>query len=453
MKRTLDWQTKQQVRYCIPMWLRDEQIRQSTARISGRIQPGERREDPVAVVGFGPSLQDTWEQIQNFKYVISCSGSHKFLIERGIIPTWHVEVDPRPHKVQLIGPPQKETTYLIASTCHKDVFDHLEGHTVLLWHVFDAGDEGRRLLPHGEWAITGGCDVGLRAITIAGFLGFRNLHIFGMDGCGRDTSHADAHPNAVKKYLPCEYDGVTYQTTPALLEAARSVEHELSAMPAINATFYGEGLIQHMARNFKRKDVKEPEKFANIVGCLKPELISAEYCQLNVQLHKENLAYGVGGGKHAQTVMKLAESLNTRSVLDYGCGKSYLAKAIPWPIWEYDPAIPGKEESPRPADLVVCTDVLEHIEPDKLNFVLDDLRRVTRTVGYFVIHTKAAQKTLPDGRNTHLIQKGKRWWQARLRKFFTVGKIIEKNSELHVVVVPMVVVKKHGKLSSPRKVA
>lgn len=97
----LDVNEKQNVTYCIPLWLRDEQVKLSTNRIKNRIETNyELRNEPIAIVCYGPSLNDTWEEIKNFKYIITCSGSHKFLIERGIIPTWHVDVDPRPHKVE-----------------------------------------------------------------------------------------------------------------------------------------------------------------------------------------------------------------------------------------------------------------------------------------------------------------------------------------------------------------
>jgi hypothetical protein len=432
---TLVWSQKQSTTYCIPLWLRDEQIKQAVRRVSGRIRPHDPRPEPAAIVGYGPSLNDTWEKVRDFRYVISCSGAHRFLVERGIVPTHHIEVDPRPHKVELIGPPQRETEYLIASTCHAAVFDHLEGFNVKLWHVFDASEDGSRIIPRGDWAITGGCDAGLRALTIGSFLGFRDLHVFGLDGCARDTKHAGSHPNALHKFSPCEYEGKTYYTTPGLLAAAQQVWHELDQIPKVRATFYGEGLIQAMARNYTQK----PERGTsdeNLVAVARPELISAGYRELNAQLHETNLAYGVGGGKHAPTVIKLAESIKTRSVLDYGCGKGYLAKAIPWPIWEYDPAIPGKEEPPRPADLVVATDVLEHIEPERLFYVLDDLRRCVRQVGYFVIHTGPAQKTLADGRNTHLIQRGEKWWGKKLGRFFHVARIFNRGGELHVVVAP-----------------
>jgi 2-polyprenyl-3-methyl-5-hydroxy-6-metoxy-1,4-benzoquinol methylase len=173
-----------------------------------------------------------------------------------------------------------------------------------------------------------------------------------------------------------------------------------------------------------------------VIAYLKEALISPEYRDLNAQLHATNMAYGVGGEKHVPNVLKMCGVLKTKDVLDYGCGKGRLAKALPFHIQEYDPAIPGKDESPKPADIVVCTDVLEHIEPDKLLYVLHDLRRVVRVAGFFLVHTGPAQKTLPDGRNTHLLQHPKAWWEKRLRKFFTVAKVEQQGPELLFIVGP-----------------
>lgn len=429
---------KLNVEYCIPLWARDEQIKLAIARGLPRIQESyELRHEPIALVCFGPSLQDIWEKIKEFKYIMTCSGSHKFLVDRGIIPTWHVEVDPREHKVGLMGAPQQETEYLISSTCHPKVFDHLKDFNVRLWHVFDNAEDGVRTLPHGEWALCGGCSVGLRTMTIARFFGFTDLHIFGMDGGARGKmSHAAEHPHNPKKFREVEYpegSGTKWMTTSSMLEAAKGTWHELNQMPDVKPTFYGEGLVQEMSKHYVPQLA---EKKTRAISYRKPEVISVAYRDLNKQLHKENIAYGVGGWKHSKVVLELAKKLDTTSILDYGCGKGYLAKEIPFPIWEYDPAIPGKDGSPRTADLVVCTDVLEHIEPDKILAVLDDLKRVTKKVGYFTIHTGPAQKTLPDGRNTHLIQQKKQWWKNRLKAFFTVGMMKEVGMELHCVVAP-----------------
>lgn len=436
--KKLDVETKYQTQYCIPFWLRDEQIKLACQRPIRRLQQyeGPPREEPIAVVCFGPSLRDTWEEIRNFKFIITCSGAHKFLLEKGIVPTWHVEVDPREHKIPLLGPPDPRVEYLPASTCHPKYFDHLgDGPNVVLWHVFSDDTEAYRVLPRGEWAVLGGSNVGLRAMALARFFGFKHQVVFGMDGNQRETKHAAPHPlQDGSGYSEVEYEGTVYKTTPAMLESAKQTFHELNMLADVIVEFRGEGLVQQMAKKYVRKPVKQHNAF---IAIERPELISASYADLNARLHRENLAYGVGGGRHAPTVLKLTEVYKTTSVLDYGCGKGYLARALPFPIWEYDPAVPGKDGAPRPSDIVVCLDVLEHIEPEKLPFVLDDLARVTLKFGYFVIHTGPSSKTLADGRNAHLIQKKAQWWVKHISKILKIVKVIERPPLLHVMVTPL----------------
>lgn len=63
---------------------------------------------------------------------------------------------------------------------------------------------------------------------------------------------------------------------------------------------------------------------------------------------------------------------------------------------------------------MACIDVLEHIEPDCLDAVLDDMRRCTLNGIFLTIHCFPAGKTLPDGRNAHLIQQPTHWWLPKL---------------------------------------
>lgn len=449
MEKTLDAYERQKTSYCIDLWLRDEQIKLSVARIKGRIKPypeGQTRDDPVAVVCYGPTLRDTWEEIRDFKYVISCSGSHRFLIDRGIIPTYHCDVDPRAHKAILQGQPHKDVEYLISSTCHQAVFDHLEGYDVKLWHVFDAEKDAMRMLPFGEWAITGGPSVGLRAMTLARFLGFTKQIVFGMDGCENENGkHAAEHIllDKVKKFSMttyCNIDGcpkkdTEYKTNPSMLSVAQGTWHELDMMVDVEVEFRGQGLVQHMAEHY----VRTPNKKSVLIGFEKPALISPEVEELTRQLHYNDLSYGIGASKYVDMVKKLITTIDPQpSVLDYGCGKGYLAKALNTPIWEYDPAISGKEESPRPAGLVCCFNVLEYVEPEKLGYVLNDLTRCVEQVGFFIIHNGPANKTLADGRNAHLIQHSKGWWVNILSKFFVVAKVIVDGPQIRVVVGPKI---------------
>lgn len=433
--KQLNIEEKQKISYCISTELRDQQILINIKKVKERVVPStELKDEPIALVSYGPSLKDTWQELKKFKYIMTCSGAHKFLIDKGIIPTHHLELEPREHKIKMLGVPQKETEYLIASTIHPKYLDALEGYNVKLWHIFASDDDAERILPKGEWKITGGSSVGLRTMTMARFLGFTDLHIFGMDGSfAEGKTHSDQHPNAPKEFFETEYNGKKYLTTPSILFCAKETFKELDQLPDIKTTFYGNGLVQDMAKNY----IPSPKSGTNL-AFNSPELISKEYIDLNYQLHQSNPTYGMGGSKYKDTVLKLSKELKTTSILDYGCGKGMLAKELSFPIWEYDPAIPEKSTIPKPADIVICTDVLEHIEQDKLPFVLSDLKRCVKQVGYFVISTRKAIKTYANGKNAHSIIQGKDWWEKKINKYFDIGTIIdkEKECELHVVVGP-----------------
>ncbi len=141
-------------------------------------------------------------------------------------------------------------------------------------------------------------------------------------------------------------------------------------------------------------------------------LISDEYRAQQVLMHERG--YGGGGGKHASVVREFARGLDT--ILDYGCGQGKLKLALPdLTIFEYDPGIPGKDKSVKPAELIVCTDVLEHIEPDRLGIVLAHIYNLGKRRGYFEIATRPANKILPDGRNAHLIIQSEEWWLTAIR--------------------------------------
>jgi len=151
-------------------------------------------------------------------------------------------------------------------------------------------------------------------------------------------------------------------------------------------------------------------------------------------LHNSNAAYGTSGHKFAQYVINLCKSYQTGDVLDYGCGKQTLNGAIEGlDVAGYDPCITGLDEIPEPHDLVVCTDVMEHIEPEHLDAVLDDLRRVTRKALFMTVATRPAKKVLADGRNAHLIQEDYTWWLPKIWKRFHVKQLLVSDGEFLVV--------------------
>ncbi len=224
---------------------------ENSERVKGRFIPTPiLRDEPCAVVAYGPSLQDTWKEIRNFDTVFTCSGAHKFLVDRRIIPTYHCESDPRAHKIAMLGKPQPDTVYLMASCCHSNYFDALEAAdaTILLWHLLFAEDELYSLYPKGDWIICGGNTIGPRTLRLARLSGFTNIHLFGLDGSG---THAGPHTNAPKPDLfgPIALKGRTWNTTKQLMYQAASLFDDLDRMPEVHITWYGDGLYQTIARD------------------------------------------------------------------------------------------------------------------------------------------------------------------------------------------------------------
>jgi hypothetical protein len=153
--------------------------------------------------------------------------------------------------------------------------------------------------------------------------------------------------------------------------------------------------------------------------------ISEGYLAQQRELHK-NPHYGVASLGFAPLVKQLLEQTGLKTISDYGAGKCNLRKGLhdlgkrDFEYWPYDPAFP-EYGLPKPAPFVACIDVLEHIEESYLDAVLLELREITIQIGFFSVHTGPASKTLPDGRNAHIIQKSASWWLPLLCRHFEIG--------------------------------
>ena len=142
------------------------------------------------------------------------------------------------------------------------------------------------------------------------------------------------------------------------------------------------------------------------------DLISDDYRSLQIEAHKGE--YGVSGKRYVSDVESYCRTIEAEVVLDYGCGEGKLTTSRT--LYQYDPAIPGKDSLPKPADLVVCTDVLEHVEPDKIGAVLAHIFALSKKGGFFVVSLRKANLVLADGRNAHLIVKSPEWWVEAIKR-------------------------------------
>lgn len=156
-------------------------------------------------------------------------------------------------------------------------------------------------------------------------------------------------------------------------------------------------------------------------------LISKEYRDDITKMHHQDDRWGSRGYNWAYLVAGISCIERCRTVLDYGCGKGTLVATLKKSgiiACDFDPGIPEKARTPFPADLVVCTDVLEHVEQDRLNITIEELVRLTVKCLFVVISTRPAGKMLPSGRNAHLTVKSADWWRIRLiDKGFSIRRV------------------------------
>lgn len=145
------------------------------------------------------------------------------------------------------------------------------------------------------------------------------------------------------------------------------------------------------------------------------QIISESYRKENEHLHQTSERYGTSGAKYIGIVRPLAD-WGRKAILDYGCGKETLARSLGpgYRVSGFDPAVPERSDPPVPHPIVVCTDVLEHVEPDYLDNVLKDLRRVTVEKILIAVALSPSSQYLQDGRNAHLILEPAEWWQKKI---------------------------------------
>jgi hypothetical protein len=169
--------------------------------------------------------------------------------------------------------------------------------------------------------------------------------------------------------------------------------------------------------------------------------ISDEYLEQQKRLHQTQ-NYGVASLEFAGMVVELAEKIGAKSISDYGAGRCNLKKKMDelgWSNFEYYPYDPVFPEygDPKEADLVCCIDVLEHIEPQYLDAVLKDLKRITSKMGFLTVHSGPAAKILSDGRNAHLVQKPASWWLPKLCEYFEIAHMQRSPGGFWILIEPL----------------
>lgn len=125
--------------------------------------------------------------------------------------------------------------------------------------------------------------------------------------------------------------------------------------------------------------------------------------------------------QHRKQIGKLMRKYGAVTLLDYGCGRGD-AYSSPHKIYRdwglkrheitlYDPAFPRHDKLPgRRFDIVLCSDVLEHVPEEDTERFVGDLFNHAKVHVWASVCTRAAKKTFPSGENLHVTVKPLQWW-------------------------------------------
>lgn len=164
-----------------------------------------------------------------------------------------------------------------------------------------------------------------------------------------------------------------------------------------------------------------------------------EYYLEQCRIHHATKKTFSGNGvlKHARALVSLSCAIGAHSAIDYGCGKGLqygktfpaddgtdqmLEAALGYNVFKFDPAVPAFTAPPAvAADLVWCTDVLEHIPEEDIPFIVSELSRLAVKGVFVTIGTYPAKKVLPNGENAHVCIKPTEWWEEQFKPLLERG--------------------------------
>jgi len=146
-------------------------------------------------------------------------------------------------------------------------------------------------------------------------------------------------------------------------------------------------------------------------------------------------ATGYGGTNHGRFATRLVRSLRPQFVADFGCGKNLFMQhlrrfgidgvGIDFAMPEADVQAPMHAVPVESgiADVVTAFDSLEHLLPEEVNEVLDEMRRVAKPGAHFVFSIATKQSHITAcGEHLHPTVQPLAWWREKIARVGTVRK-------------------------------
>ena len=379
----------------------------------------EPEHDVVAVLcGSGPSLVDFIEEIREKQKqgckVFAMNGAATFLHKHGIFPDYQVIIDAREQTADLIGPAKE---HLFASQVHPECFRRKP--EARLWHLQIGNIE--REFPDYENAyvlIGGAASVGNTATCLAFAMGYRNLQIYGYD-----SSHREGKGHAFHQKMnegdPCchvTFNGKEFICSFTMKLQAEKFQETSKALISSGCKMevHGDGLLPEMFRH--------------------PEVVMTEYEKYKKMWEMKEYREMSPGELCAELFVSVVNPEDHHRIIDYGCGTGRgslkLRQLTSCEIVQVDFAENCRDgnskdfifiqcdmtkEIPVTGNYGFCTDVMEHIETDKVENVIRNIVNSSPEV-FFQISTIPDEMGALIGQPLHLTVRPHEWWKETFNK-------------------------------------
>lgn len=217
------------------------------------IEIGEVRNDPLYIVCSGPSLRETWGELLNEDgspkgTIWALNAAFDWLCRKGIRPDYGVCLAPENQITGYFQEMGAHDRFLFAATTHPELIDRAlaRGANVTLWHSAQPDDWG--LPVFSGPVIFGGGTIGTRAIDLAWTVGFRDIHILGLDAClspdGRisvDTPMYEDRRDSLQTFI-CK--GRAFVAMPSHARQVEDFASIVRPLEGLEITLYGDGMLQ-----------------------------------------------------------------------------------------------------------------------------------------------------------------------------------------------------------------
>lgn len=220
------------------------------ARGLPEIKRGAPRNRPLYIVCSGPSLRDTWREIDwDGGDVWAVNGAFDWLRRKGLGADTGICLAAENQILNYFQTPIHSDRFLFAAQTHPELVDRVLDRCgeVTLWHP--AHPEGWDLpVTKGAPLIHGGGTIGTRAIDLAWTLGYRDVHLLGFDACvspdgfiGVDVPMYEDRKDDLKQFM---IGGRVFVSLPSYARQVEDFAACIRPLTGLTVTFYGDGLMQ-----------------------------------------------------------------------------------------------------------------------------------------------------------------------------------------------------------------